>query len=324
MKHQLPGLCDLQVNGFAGVDYNNADLNPEDLARSLEAMRATGVTLCLPTIITSSTGHFESCAKALVASDDPMIAGLHMEGPYISPVDGPLGAHPRAHVADASIDDFKRRQEAANGRIVLVTLAPEVPGALELIEYLVTHDVVVAIGHSDADAACIHDAVTAGATMSTHLGNGYHTMMNRHHNAIWPQLAEDRLSAGMIVDGHHLPPSMVQAMIKAKGPKRSILVTDAVAAAAAPPGIYPLADFKVELNDQGRVNQVGATNLAGSALTLDDAIANTCRWTGLPLETVWPMASELPAGIIGQRPRGKVQVDWNATSHQLQIASLEL
>lgn len=319
MKYRLPGLCDLQVNGFAGVDYNNAELNPERLAQSLQAMRVTGVTLCLPTIITSSTDHFTSCARALTASTDPMIAGLHMEGPYISPVDGPLGAHPFEHVADASIEDFKRRQEAANGRIKMVTLAPEVPGAMALIEYLMAHDVVVAIGHSDADAACIHDAVTAGATMSTHLGNGYHNTMHRHHNAIWPQLADDRLSAGLIVDGHHLPQSVVQTMIKAKGLKRSILVTDAVSAAAATPGIYQLAHFAVELNEHGRVTQVGKTNLAGSALTMDDAVANTCRWTGLPLETVWTMASALPAKIIGEPPRGEVEIEWDPSTCHLHI-----
>src|SRR5690606_7433487 len=159
-------LFDLQVNGFAGVDYNRTDLTPDTLSQSLVAMRATGVTGCLPTVITSSTDHFCACARVIAECADPLVAGLHMEGPYISPLDGPRGAHPRQHVAAASIADFQRRQDATNGRIRLVTLAPEIEGALALIEYLVAHDVVVAIGHTGADAQTLHDAAAAGATLS--------------------------------------------------------------------------------------------------------------------------------------------------------------
>lgn len=321
MKYRLPGLCDLQVNGFAGVDYNNANLGSEDLSRSLEAMRRTGVMLCLPTVITSSADHFAKCAAGLGQVDDPMIAGLHMEGPYISPVDGPRGAHPLAHVADASVEDFKRRQDSAQGRIKLVTLAPEVPGAMKLIEYLVAQKIVVAIGHSDADDSSIYDAVTAGATLSTHLGNGCHGTMDRHRNILWPQLAEDLLYAGLIVDGHHLPRPVVQAMIKAKGIERSVLVTDAVAAAGASPGIYQLGEFEVELNEAGRVNQVGSSNLAGSALTLEQAVARTCDWCELPIQTAWGMASTLPAKIINTVPRGEVEVEWDAGTSRLEILS---
>lgn len=321
MRYRLPGLCDLQVNGFAGIDYNNANLRAEDLSRSLETMRRTGVTLCLPTVITSSTAHFSKCVAGLQQIEDATIAGLHMEGPYISPVDGPRGAHPLEHVADASVDDFERRQEAAQGKIKLVTLAPEVPGAMKLIEHLVAKKIVVAIGHSNADTASIQDAVTAGATMSTHLGNGCHSTMDRHHNILWPQLAEDRLSAGIIVDGHHLPKPVVQAMVKAKCIERSVLVTDAVAAAGAPPGIYQLGNFEVELNAAGRVNQVGASNLAGSALTLDQAVARTSAWCELPLETAWEMASTLPAKIISTLPRGHVDIEWNADNGRLEILS---
>src|SRR5688500_9008717 len=142
------------------------------MARALAAMRDTGVTRCLPTIITSSTAHFAACAQAILQHPHVGIAGLHMEGPYISPLDGPRGAHPREHVRPASIDDFQRRQDAAGGRIVLVTLAPETTGALALIEYLVQQRICVAIGHTAATPGQIADAVRAGATVSTHLGNG--------------------------------------------------------------------------------------------------------------------------------------------------------
>lgn len=322
MKYRLPGLVDLQVNGFAGTDYNNGALSAEHIEESFLAMRRTGVTRCLPTIITSSTAHFAKCAAPLIASTDAMIAGLHMEGPYISPVDGPRGAHNLAHVCDASIDDFKRRQEAASGRIVLVTLAPEVPGALPLIEYLVSVGITVAIGHSAANADQIAAAVSAGVTHSTHLGNGCFSKMDRHHNSLWGQLAADRLIPGLIVDGHHLPPAFVQTVIKAKSPIRCVLVTDAVAAAASPPGRYGLADGLVERGADGKVTAVGAGHLAGSSLTLDDAVARTCAWTGLDLETVWAMASRQPAALIGFETAGTVEVDWDPVHHTLQILLL--
>ena len=324
MRLQLSGLVDIHVNGFAGVDYNDANLQEDHLNQSLTAMLATGVTRCLPTIITSSTAHFSACAKALVSRPHPMIAGLHMEGPYISPLDGPRGAHPLGSVCDASIEDFKRRQHAADGRIKIVTLAPEVPGALPLIEYLVGQNIIVGIGHSAADATCIHDAATAGATLSTHLGNGCFAQMDRHHNVLWPQLAEDRLIGAFIADGFHLPADTLKAMIKAKGLEKTILVTDAVCAAAAPVGTYSLGPLKIQVDQHRKVTQVGATNLAGSALTLDVAVRNTCHWCDLPIESVWPLASQRAAEAIGQSAVGSVEVEWEPSSFDLQIISTHL
>src|SRR6185295_15931356 len=176
---ELPGLFDLQVNGFAGVDFNAPDLAADRVDEALERMRATGVTRCLPTLITSSFDRFAAGARVIGRLSNAAIAGIHMEGPYLSPEDGARGAHPRADVTPASLDDFKRRQDAAGGRIVLVTLAPEVPGALPLIEHLVASRVRVAIGHTAATPRQIGDAVAAGATLATHLGNGCAQMLPR-------------------------------------------------------------------------------------------------------------------------------------------------
>jgi N-acetylglucosamine-6-phosphate deacetylase len=294
-----PGFFDLQVNGFAGVDFNDPRTTPDEVARALAAMRTTGVTRCLPTLITSSLETFAACAASVLACGDAAVAGVHMEGPYISAEDGPRGAHPREHVSAASVDDFERRQAAADGRILLVTLAPEVPGALALIEHLVMRGVRVAIGHTAATSVQVADAVRAGATLSTHLGNGCASMLPRHPNVIWDQLACDALRASFIVDGHHLPPATVKSMVRAKGVGRSILVTDATAAAGCPPGRYRLGALDVELDATGRVAAPGATNLAGSALTMDRAVANTVRFTGLTLEEVLPMASTHPAAYLG-------------------------
>jgi len=242
-----------------------------------------------------------------------------MEGPYISPEDGPRGAHLREFVRDAGVDDFRRRQDAAEGRIVIVTVAPEVPGALPLIEHLVSSKVRAAIGHTGATGPQIADAVKAGATMSTHLGNGCANMLPRHPNVIWEQLGEDRLLAGFIVDGHHLPPATVKSMIRAKTPARTILVTDAVGAAGMPPGRYTLGGQLVELSPEGRVAAPGAPNLAGSALRLDVAIGNTVKFTGLPLEEVVAMASTRPAGYIGIPTAGKVHAEWDPQASTLRI-----
>ena len=209
---------DLQVNGFAGVDFNDPATTADQVSQALAAMARTGVTRCLPTLITGSLDRFTRCARTLVRHPDPAILGLHMEGPYISPEDGFRGAHPREHVRSASIEDFDRRQDAADGRIRLLTLAPEVPGALPLIEHVVSRGVRVAIGHTNATGTQIRAAVRAGATLSTHLGNGIAPMLPRHPNPIWEQLAEDGLWASLIVDGHHLPAATVRAMVRAKRP----------------------------------------------------------------------------------------------------------
>lgn len=324
MKVTFPGFVDLQVNGFAGIDFNTPGRSTEQISKAMNAMRATGVTRCLPTLITSSFEDFASCAKAILSSSDPAIAGFHMEGPYISPEDGARGAHPLAHVISPSIEDFKRRQDTAGGKIVLVTIAPETPGAIRLIEYLVSQKIRVAIGHSMAKHDDIQNAIKAGATMSTHLGNGCPQMVHRHNNMIWEQLAADELHAGLIVDGHHLSPAVVKSMVRAKGLSRSILVTDAISAAAAPPGRYMLSGFEVEADANGRVSQAGASNLAGSSLTINAAVANTARFCGLTLEEVLPLASIQPANYIGIEPAGVVNADWDQGKYQLVIRDVKM
>lgn len=322
MSLELPGLFDLQVNGFAGVDFNQPGNPPEEIARAIGHMRRTGVTRFLPTLITSSLERFAQCASALRAANQDAIAGLHMEGPYINAADGPRGAHAREHVQAASIEDFLRRQEAAQAGIRLVTLAPEVSGALPLIEYLVSQGVRVAIGHTAATAEQIRDAIRAGATLSTHLGNGCAQQLARHPNFLWDQLAADELHASLIVDGHHLPAAVVKTMLRAKTPGRILLITDAMAAAGGAPGRYPLGGESVELDATGRVSQPGKPWLAGSALTLNTAVVNTLKITGLPLELVWRMASSQPANYLGLAPVGRVQLDWDAAGGVLNIVQV--
>ena len=319
MRYEGPGLFDLQVNGYAGVDFNCPRLTTDDVHRAAEKMREAGVTAWLATLITSPLDDFVRCARTIVAAQNPAVVGIHMEGPYINPADGPRGAHRRDCVQPPSWEDFQRRQEYAEGQIRLITIAPELPNSLEFIERAVASGVRVAIGHSDATPAQIAEAVRAGATMSTHLGNGCAHLLPRHPNLLWAQLAEDRLWAGLIVDGIHLSPETVKVMVRAKTPSRCILVTDAVAAAHAPPGSYTVGDLPVLRMTDGRVTLPDRATLAGSSLTMDQAIVHTCRFTGLPLTTVWAMASDHPAQAMGISPRGWVIVEWNPEPASLQV-----
>jgi len=316
---ELPGFVDLQVNGFTGIDFGDPALTSDRMLEAVAAIEKTGVTRFLPTLITSSLETFSACARAVVRTKHPAIAGIHMEGPYISPEDGYRGAHARAFVRGADLDDFRRRQDAAEGRIRLLTVAPEAPGVLLVIAHAVASGVRVAIGHTGATPAQIADAASTGATLSTHLGNGCAQVLPRHPNVIWEQLADDRLLASFIVDGHHLPPATVKSMVRAKTPGRSILVTDAIAAAGMPPGRYTLGGQEGELSPAGRVAAPGALNLAGSALRLDVAIGNTVRFTGLPLEEVVPMASTRPAEYLGLSTAGKVVADWDPGAGTLRV-----
>ncbi len=321
---ECDAFCDLQVNGFAGIDFNDPAVEGSRVQQAAAAMERTGVTRFLATLISAPLDRFAACARVIGRSQIPGLAGIHMEGPYISPEDGARGAHNRADIQPPSLDDFARRQEAAGGRIRLVTVAPEVAGVLPLIERLARDGVLVAIGHTAATPQQVRDAIRAGATLSTHLGNGCAQMLPRHPNFIWEQLAADELTAGLIVDGHHLPGATVKAMVRAKTPDRVVLVTDATTAAGQPPGDYMLGTLKVHLDENGRVAAPGQPNLAGSALSLDRAVGNTVRFTGLPLATVLTMASTRPAHLLGLAPRGKLRARWDSEAGRFTVEDVLL
>jgi N-acetylglucosamine-6-phosphate deacetylase len=299
-----PGWIDVQVNGFAGVDYNSPQVPLDEVARSIAVQFSTGVTRFYPTVITGSPQDMRAALANLARAKDTLPAGeamdgFHVEGPHISPEDGPRGAHPRQWVRPPDTEEFRAWQEAARGHIRLVTVAPEWPQAPRYIEALTEAGVVVAIGHTSATAGQIADAVSAGATMSTHLGNGAHAVLPRHPNYLWDQLAEDRLAASFIVDGIHLPTSFVKAAVAAKGIARSVLVTDASPPAGAPPGRYALGEQWVDLTPDGRVVLAGQNRLAGSALRMNDAIRNVMRHAGIPLRDAVTMATINPARVCG-------------------------
>ena len=319
-----PGFLDLQVNGFAGVDLNAPAVTAEQVHAAMAAMRRTGVTQALPTLVSAPLDRFARCARTIVRAKASGVLGLHMEGPYISPEDGARGAHRRVDTSPASIDDFERRQEAADGQIRILTVAPEVPGVLPLITHAAGRGVRVAIGHTAGTPEQIRAAIEAGATLSTHLGNGAAQLLPRHPNFLWEQLAADELTASLILDGHHLPPSTVKTMIRAKTPARTVLVTDAIAAAGQPPGEYQLGEIRVRLDENGRVAEPGAPNLAGSALTLDRAVGNAVRFAGVSIETALAMASTHPAAYLGVPAAGRLTLEWDPDRFTLTVADVSM
>jgi len=306
-----PGWIDVQVNGFAAVDYNSTHTSHEEIARSIQVLFSTGVTRFYPTVITGAPedmrGALENLARAKdTLADGDAMDGFHVEGPHISPDDGPRGAHPRRWVRPPDVVEFQRWQDAARGHIRLVTVAPEWPQASAYIEALTSAGVVISIGHTNANGSQIADAVSAGATMSTHLGNGAHQLLQRHPNYIWEQLAEDRLTASFIVDGVHLPSSFLKVALRAKGLQRSVLVTDASSPAGARPGRYSLGEQTVILTEDNRVLLSDQDKLAGSALRMDHGIQNLMKLAGLSLPDAVTMATVNPArvGAVPRRTNG--------------------
>ena len=302
------GLIDLQVNGYGGDDVNRENPDPDTIVSLTEKIIATGVTTYLPTVITASEAKITAalCAVAEARRSSKLVAHtvpyVHVEGPHLSPSDGPRGAHPLEHIRPPNLDEFNRWQTASGGLVGMVTLSPHFEGAAEYIAAMARKGVHVAIGHTDATPDQIHGAMDAGATLSTHLGNGSAALIPRHANVLWPQLADDRLTATLIADGHHLPNDMLKTMIRAKGVARSILVSDAVALAGMPPGQYETpVGGSVELNADGRLSLAGTEFLAGAALPLKDGVARAACFAGVSLSESLQMATRNPGRFTGGR-----------------------
>jgi len=300
------GLFDLQVNGYAGVDFNDPALTAADLDHALEAMLEAGVTQCLPTIITAFPdelqARFEALDRAVTKSrlGRRMVPGYHLEGPFLNPEEGYRGCHPGEAMRDANPALVAELEAGLTRPILLVTLAPEQPGTLDLTRLLSEQGRVVAIGHSAANFSEVAAATAAGATLSTHLGNGLPQSMPKLDNTLLAQLASRELTACLIADGHHIPPAALNGLISLKGAENCILVTDAISAAGAKAGQYRFAGMDVELTKDGAVVQPGQTNLFGSALCLDKAVQNVCAWDIVAPPVAIAMASTHPRRALAR------------------------
>jgi N-acetylglucosamine-6-phosphate deacetylase len=299
------GLVDIQVNGFAGVDFCGPDLDVEKAIGVLPAIWRTGVTSFCPTLVTNSLselarnfGILEQARRAS-ADFDHTVPCYHLEGPYISP-HGSHGAHDPKWMHPPNWEEFKELQRAAGGRIGIVTVAPELPGAEDFIRKARSAGAVVAVGHTDGGADDVHRAAAAGATLNTHLGNGCPEYMHRHKAPLWAQLADERLHASIICDGFHLPPDVVKVIVDVKGIEKTILITDAVHVAKLPPGRYSLVGTPIELLPSGQVVRADRVSMAGSALTMNRGVAVFIQFAQCTLASAIQAATANPANLLGR------------------------
>jgi N-acetylglucosamine-6-phosphate deacetylase len=301
---QSPGLIDLQVNGYAGIDFNDVALTAEALDHALRAMLGSGVTTCLPTLITADEAtlahRLATLDKAVAGSrlGRLMVPGFHLEGPFLNPAPGYAGCHPSAAMVPPDPALLNRLTERLTRPILLLTLAPERPGALALAAEARARGIAVAMGHTAADSDIVAQAAQAGVTLSTHLGNALPQPQPKFLNPLMAQLAADALHASFIADGIHIPSPVLKVLIRAKRRLRSILITDATAAAAAPPGLYGFAGQAIEHTEDGAVRVPGTATLAGSALRLDQAVRNLVAWGIADTATALAMATWHPAAVL--------------------------
>lgn len=328
-----PALFDLQINGCHGFGYSSPDLTTEQVRKIVDVCRAHGIGGQLATLVTNSYEALhhgfatlrKACETDRVVAD--AVPGFHLEGPYISAEDGPRGAHAKMHVRKPDWDEFQRLQEAAGGKIRLVTLAPEHDGALPFIERLVKAGIVVAIGHTAAKGDRIRQAIATGAKLSTHLGNGSHAMIPRHDNYIWEQLAADELWASFIPDGHHLPATLVKCIVRVKTPAHAIITCDASSLAGSPPGRYTQWDMQLEVQPGGKVVVPDTPFLAGSGVFTDECVAKTVAMASVSLADAIDMAGARPRELLGLpalrlevgMPANLMLFDWDGKAGRLSV-----
>ncbi len=293
-----PGLVDIHINGVNGVDFNNPTLTVAQMIEATEFLLSTGVTTYVPTVITNSDDTIctlvktiaEACASSRLVNE--CVWGIHLEGPFLSPVPGAKGAHEEKFIKAPAIALIDKYQEAAGGKIKLITIAPEWEGSPEFIRHCVAMGIIVSIGHSMATAKDIQAAIDAGATMATHLGNAVPLTMPRHPNILWDLLAADELAACIIADGLHIPDSFIKVVMKNKGAS-TLLVSDATCFAGMPPGEYTNhIGGEVILDKEKRVSLKSTPGLlAGAAMTLRENVEVVVKHKLGTIAEAWKMAS---------------------------------
>lgn len=300
-----PALFDLQVNGYAGVDFQSDDVQVEGLRRAVHALRQAGCTRFLLTLITDEwhalTKRFRRL-KELRASDPELrvaIAGWHVEGPFLSSEPGFCGTHNRSVMLDPTPDKVRELLEIGRGEPLLLTIAPERDGAVRAIELAVSEGCRVSLGHTNASADRLREAVGAGATMFTHLGNGCVADLNRHDNILWRVLDQLEVTATLIPDGIHVTPPLFRILHRALPADRVCYITDAMSAAGAGPGTFKLGPRILQVGADGIVREPGTPYLSGSSLEPLEGVRRATRMLGCPWQECWKRFSTVPATLMG-------------------------
>lgn len=284
-----PGLVDVQVNGCLGIDYSSEDLDAKGIEKICLNLARKGTLQHFPTIVTRPEKTIErnlSLIATTVHENETIaseITGIHIEGPYISPLDGPRGAHDKRYVRNPSIQELDRWIDCSNGLLKVITLAPELEGALDFIRYATQRNIVCSLGHCQPTGEQVDQAVLAGATICTHLGNGIANMLNRFENPIISQLANEQLAISMILDGCHLLPRTVKVFSLCKNEDDIVIITDLAPMAGLPEGIVNWGDVRVKICEDGCVRLVDQPYLAGAGSPLIKNIGNYVKFTGKSL-----------------------------------------
>lgn len=305
-----PLLVDLQVNGLRGIDFLDPSITIAQIEKLAVSLQMDGVCHGLPTVTTQSKDRISQALKQIARAKATSLEcretfpAIHLEGPYLSSQNGPRGAHPLEHIRPPSWDEFCHFQEAADGNIGLLTVSPEYDQSFKFIQRCCDSGVLVSIGHTAATGEQIARAVDAGATLSTHLGNGAHGSLPRHPNYLWDQLAEERLTAMIIADGHHLPDEFLRCVLRVKDHSRVIAVSDITGLGGMPPGRYPDTSLgDVEVLENGKLVVAGQRQyLAGAARPLWNAIPRLLASKTLSIPETWDIVSKNPGRLLGRVP----------------------
>jgi N-acetylglucosamine-6-phosphate deacetylase len=270
---RLPGLVDLQVNGYKGVDFSGAELTPENFAWACHELLSAGTTAFLPTLVTSAAEIYARnlpiIASVINAGEfQGRVLGIHLEGPFISALDGARGAHEARWVRRPDVGYLEELIRFADGKVRLITIAADQDWAEDLARCAVSHGIAVALGHHMANEQDLERLVAVGAKALTHLGNGVPSMLSRHQNPVWAGLANDDLAATVIADGHHLPPSMLTTILRTKGVERCVIISDASSLAGLAPGEYWSMGARVRLEENGKLHNPVTGYMAGSSATI--------------------------------------------------------
>jgi N-acetylglucosamine-6-phosphate deacetylase len=302
-----PGFFDIHIHGGAGVDLMRAAAG--DLPRMGRFLATHGVTAYFPTTVAApldatcaALGRLADAIEAKAPGNgdaaEARPLGIHLEGPFLS--HKRRGVHPPENLVEPTVEIFDRLWQAARGHVKMLTIAPEIPGAMEVIAEAARRKVCVSIGHSDAQLETARDAVTAGASHATHTFNAMRPLDHRDPGIIGEVLTDDRISADAIVDGIHLAPQIVQLFLEAKGRERAVLITDAISATGMPDGHYQLGPIEVDVKD-GKCTSGGS--LAGSVLTMDRAVRNVTKFTPWSLRDAVRAATLNAARAVGMEER---------------------
>ncbi len=300
-----PALLDLQVNGFGGVDFQQDDLEVEDLVKAVRGLRSAGCGRFLLTLITDDWQRMMARLARLrvlrtqAAELEQAIAGWHIEGPFLSGEPGFVGTHNAGLVRDATPADISELRAVTGKDLVLLTLAPERTGASEVIQLATSKGIKISLGHTNASAEVLRQAIAAGAIAFTHLGNGCPANLDRHDNILWRVLDTPGLAVSLIPDRIHVSPRLFRLLHRLLSERELFYVTDAMSAGGAPPGQYKLGELTLEVGPDQVVRRPGTPYLSGSALRPIDGVFRAAEMLGCPWQEAWTRFSEVPARVVG-------------------------